>query len=64
MHTARGGGLVMGYRSARPLADLADGLIRGCIEHFGEPIRVVREDLPGEPGTSARFVLILDPEGN
>jgi hypothetical protein len=54
----------MGYRSARPLADLADGLIRGCIEHFGEPIRVVREDLPGEPGTSARFVLILDPEGN
>jgi Haem-NO-binding len=59
-----GGGLVMSYRSARPLADLADGLIRGCIEHFGDPIRVVREDLPGEPGTSARFVLVVEPDRN
>lgn|SRR5262245_31797900 len=54
------GGLEMTYRSARPLADLAEGLIRGCIEHFGDPVRLVREDLPGTPGTAARFVLTVD----
>jgi hypothetical protein len=50
-------GLAMTYRSARPLADLAEGLIRGCIEHFGEPVGFAREELPGTPGTVARFVL-------
>jgi hypothetical protein len=48
----------MSYRSSRPLADLAEGLIQGCIEHFDDPVRVVREDLPGAPGTAARFVVI------
>ena len=51
-------GLEVVYRSPRPLADLAEGLIRGCIEHFGDPIRVTREDLPGPPGTAARFALV------
>jgi hypothetical protein len=51
-------GIEMIYRSARPLADLAEGLIRGSIEHFGDPVRIVREDLPGTPGTAARFVVI------
>jgi hypothetical protein len=51
-------GLEILYRSQRPLADLAEGLIRGCIEHFGDPVRLVREDLPGQPGTAARFVLV------
>jgi hypothetical protein len=51
------GALEMTYGSTRPLAGLADGLIRGCIDHFGDPIHVVREDLPGAPGTAARFVL-------
>jgi hypothetical protein len=55
--TVATGGLEMTYGSARPLARLADGLIRGCIEHFGDPIHVVREDLPGAPGTAARFIL-------
>jgi hypothetical protein len=50
-------GLEVIYRSPRPLADLAEGLIRGCIEHFGDPVRLVREDLPGAPGTAARFVI-------
>jgi len=45
------------YRSKRPFADFAEGLIRGCIAHFGEPIDMVREDLSGGRGTSARFVL-------
>jgi Haem-NO-binding len=51
-------GLAMSYHSSRPLADLAEGLIQGCIEHFDDPVRVVREDLPGAPGTAARFVVI------
>jgi hypothetical protein len=44
------------YRSSRPLADLAEGLIRGCIGHFGRPVTVSREDLAGD-GREARFVL-------
>jgi hypothetical protein len=48
------------YRSARPLADLAAGLIRGCIEHFGDRLVVRREDLSGPPGTAARFVIAPD----
>lgn len=45
--------LVLIYRSSRGLADLAEGLIRGCIYHYGEAIRVRREDLPSSAGTSA-----------
>ena len=45
------------YRSKRPFADLAHGLIDGCIAHFQEPITVEREDRPCETGSHARFVL-------
>jgi hypothetical protein len=48
------------YRSNRPLADLAEGLIRGCIAHFGRPISVHREDLDAD-GREARFVLEASP---
>jgi hypothetical protein len=51
-------GLEVVYRSPRPLADLAEGLIRGCIDHFGDPVRIIREDLPGPPGTAARFAIV------
>ncbi|MHA6480870.1 heme NO-binding domain-containing protein [Paenibacillus sp. strain BS8-2] len=51
------GTLVMVYSSTRPFADLAEGLINGCIEHYGEHIALSREDLTD--GTSARFVLTL-----
>jgi hypothetical protein len=51
------GRLEMVYRSARPFADLAEGLILGCIAHFREAIELHREDLPGPPGTAARFSL-------
>ena len=44
------------YRSKRPLADLAEGLIRGCVAHFGQPILVRREDLDAD-GCTTRFVL-------
>ena len=49
--------LVITYRSKRPFAPLADGLIRGCVGHYGEPIEVEMEDLSGGVGTMARFVL-------
>lgn len=49
--------LIITYRSARPFAALADGLIRGCVAHYGEPIEVEMEDLSGGAGNAARFVL-------
>lgn len=53
-----GCGLAITYRSAEPLADLAHGLIEGCIAHFGEPVQTTRVDLDGaQPGTAARFTL-------
>jgi len=55
------GTLEMTYRSTRPLADVAEGLIRGCIEHFGDAIEVRREDLPGATGCAARFTLTGAP---
>lgn len=51
------GRLQMTYRSKRPFAALAEGLIRGCISHYGEAIDVEIEDLSGGEGTAARFVL-------
>jgi hypothetical protein len=49
---------VMVYRSTRPFGDLAEGLILGCIEHFGEKISLAREDLPCQNGAHIRFTLI------
>lgn len=49
--------LVFVYSSRRPFADLAEGLIRGCIDHFGESITLTREDLPCSEGAHARFTL-------
>lgn len=45
------------YRSTRPLADLAEGLIESTIRHFADPITFVRVDLPPEDGTAASFRL-------
>jgi len=49
--------LILHYRSVRPFADLAEGLLHGCIEYWRESVRVDREDLDGLPGTHARFTL-------
>jgi hypothetical protein len=45
------------YRSSRPFADLAEGLILGCAEHFGEDLRVTREALAATQGYAVRFTL-------
>lgn len=49
--------LQMIYISKRKLADLAEGLIRGCFAHYGEAVDVFREDLSGGEGSKVRFVL-------
>lgn len=43
--------LVLQYISSRHLEELAEGLIGGCIDHFGDLIRVERstQTLEGEP---------------
>jgi hypothetical protein len=55
------GGLEMTYLSDRELPDLAEGLIRGCIAHFGDPIEVRRESVPGSRAGSVRFLLRPGP---
>lgn len=49
--------LVMLYQSRRPFADLAEGLILGCIEHYGEAIDLRREDLQSGANNRSRFTL-------
>lgn len=39
--------LTMIYHSNRHFGDLAEGLIRGCIDHFGAQLDVAREDHKG-----------------
>ena len=53
----RDGVLEMTYRSERPFAALAEGLIRGCIAHYGQSVDVGVEDLSAGRQTSVRFVL-------
>ncbi|MCA9174595.1 MAG: heme NO-binding domain-containing protein [Planctomycetales bacterium] len=53
------GKMEMTYRSTRPFADLAEGLIHASIAHFGGEIDVVREDLEARDGTAARFCLTV-----
>ena len=49
--------LRMTYRSDRPIASLAEGLIRGCIAHYGQSVDVRIEDLSEGKRTSVRFLL-------
>jgi len=49
--------LILTYFSDHPFADLAHGLIEGCVAHFGEPIEVQREAVTDRAGAQARFIL-------
>lgn len=49
--------MILNYNSERAFADLAEGLLRGCFAHFGEQIRIDRQDLSGGAGTQVRFTL-------
>jgi len=43
------GQLQMKYQSKRNLPDLAEGLILGCIDYYGEQLEVERKSIPGNP---------------
>lgn len=45
------------YSSNRPFADLAEGLITGCINHYSESITVARTDDASTSPPSTKFVL-------
>ncbi len=45
------------YYSPHPFADLAQGLIEGCVAHFAEDIEVGSEAIRGQPGARTRFIL-------
>lgn len=45
------------YESERGLADLAEGLLLGCFEHFKENIEMKREDLSQGAGTRVAFIM-------
>ena len=49
--------MIMVYRSKRPFADLAHGLIGGCIAHYDEPIDVHMENIANDSRTQVRFTL-------
>jgi hypothetical protein len=49
-----GDSLTMIYRSPRCFSDLALGLIKGCAKHFGENLRIERENLDAE---STKFTI-------
>ena len=49
--------MILTYRSERGFAHVAEGLIRGCIRHFGDDIDLTVEDLSEGAGTKVRFSL-------
>lgn len=51
------GGMEMVYRSNKPFADLAEGLIQGAADHFGESLTIERKALQAGEGVAERFVV-------
>lgn len=49
--------LIMVYQSERQMADFAQGLIEGCLAHFGETATISRTNLT-EDGSRVRFEII------
>lgn len=47
--------LVLTYRSSRGFAELARGLIEGCLDHFGETASISMEDHSNGSNTFVRF---------
>ena len=54
--------LVLIYSSSRPFADFAEGLLMGCLDHYGESITLEREDLNEANGKEAKFTLVRVPQ--
>ena len=50
--------LEMIYRSSRPFADLAYGLIEGCAAHFGEDLRIDQRNTSSGTNYEVRFSIL------
>lgn len=48
--------LVLLYQSPRHFEDLAEGLMHGCVAHFGHPVHIEREATP-DGAQAQRFIL-------
>ena len=49
--------LTLTYQSKRGLADLAEGLLRGCFAYFKESVEIIREDISGGDSKHVKFTL-------
>lgn len=49
--------LTLTYQSKRGLADLAEGLLRGCFAYFKESVEIMREDISGGDSKHVKFTL-------
>ena len=49
--------LVLGYRSCKPLVDLAVGVIKGAASHLGENVRLGHEPAEDEEGNYVRITV-------
>ena len=56
------GSMVMIYHSTRHLEDVAEGLIEGCLKHYGEACGIVRE--PDAELGGVRFTLTEKSEAD
>lgn len=56
------GAMEMLYESSRPFADLAEGLILGCGEHFNEALRVTRRKTNARGRDGVTFTLVPERE--
>ena len=50
--------LEMIYQSKRPFAPLAEGLMQGCMEYYGETIEIQKEQLSDGDNKHVKFTLI------
>lgn len=57
----KGRTLDVAFRSPDGLADLAEGLLRGSVRHFGERLTIDRRDRPGR-GAAGETAFALRPE--
>ncbi|WP_299906751.1 heme NO-binding domain-containing protein [uncultured Paracoccus sp.] len=55
-----GDGLELTYHSPRPLGDFCHGLVETCIEYFGRPASVERQDLTVPEGMCVRFTIRME----
>lgn len=52
--------LILEYHSARPFADLAQGLILGCADYFGETIEIHKENIEAQGDVLGGAIFTLE----